>query len=307
MKELSRKHHYLPQSYLAAFTNTKTKGGLFYVFDVTNGKHFQTSTKNVAAKRDFNKINIEGMPPDILENKFSTFEEEVAKAIQYININLTFPDDEKFISIINMICLIALRNPRLRSSFNRSRESVIRIVADMLVSSKETYHRHLEKAKSNGYIGETDVSFEEMKKFITDGTYALEFPPEENIRIEFHTFDSVLKLLEQRFWSLLVAPDPGPTFICSDHPVTLVAKPKNEHTLLGYGQSNTVVIFPIGQRTCFYGAFEDKLPRVKGIDPVNVAAINSIILDNAESHIFSTTNIFYLLDRDRIIEAGFTF
>src|SRR5271157_3609751 len=128
----ARKHHYLPQTYLAIFTDKGSKNGQFYVLDVVNGKCFRTSPKNVAAQRDFNRVDIEGKPPDVLEHGLAPFEQGMAAACRKANCSQTFPSDEDFNYIINLIGLIAVRNPPLRNSFNRARERSMKIIAHML-------------------------------------------------------------------------------------------------------------------------------------------------------------------------------
>ena len=47
MSQIARRHHYLPQSYLAAFTDSGLKTGKLYVFDVSDGAQFHASPKKV--------------------------------------------------------------------------------------------------------------------------------------------------------------------------------------------------------------------------------------------------------------------
>ena len=118
MKSLSRRHHYIPQSYLAGFTDTKKKTGLLHVFDIVRKKKFKTSPANIALERDFNKIEIGEFPIDSLENKLSEFEGNIISSLNAINVTLTFPDSERLNDILNLLCLLAVRNPKLRDQFN---------------------------------------------------------------------------------------------------------------------------------------------------------------------------------------------
>ena len=206
MNQTARKHHYLPQAYLAAFTDTGTKDGQFYVLDIRDGTRFRTSPKNVAAERDFNRVDFEGKSPDILERAFSPFEDRAVQAIRKVICTETFPSDEDCNDIINLLCLIAVRNPQLRRSFNRSRQDMIHQICNLLVSDEKIWDHHLKKAQEAGNVAETNISFEQAKQFIEDRRYQIEFPPADNLRIEIPTFDKLLPILGQRRWSLLVAP-----------------------------------------------------------------------------------------------------
>jgi hypothetical protein len=60
-----RKHHYVPQFYLAGFTDDGTLGGSLHVTDRTRRKVWPSNPKNAAHQRDFHKI--EGTDPMIVE------------------------------------------------------------------------------------------------------------------------------------------------------------------------------------------------------------------------------------------------
>jgi hypothetical protein len=306
MTSIARRHHYLPQAYLAAFTDTGTKKGRFYVLDTASGACFRTSPLNVAVETDFNRVDIEGKPPDIIEQALSTCENFATQAILNVNRTKTFPNDDYFNWIINLLCLIAIRNPQLRTSFNRSRERGVQVIEDLLVSDEKIWAHHLKKAQEAGYVGETTISFEECKRFIEEGEYKIEFTPESNLRIELRTFGNILPILGQRTWSLLVAPTSGPDIICSDHPIALTWKDSGKRGPIGYGLKNTEVFFPLGPQTGLYGVYEDFLPAVVHINPAQVALMNTRVSNSAERHVFSAKDTFFLWDEDKIIEIDCT-
>src|SRR5208337_2789424 len=145
MKSTARKHHYLPQAYLAAFTDTGTREGQFYVFAPDNGNCFHTSPKNVAAQRDFNRVDIPGESPDIVEQSLSQEERHMVDACRNVNRTKTFPSDEDCNYIINLIGLIAVRNPKLRTSFNRAREHWISIRIRKFGLDKKIFDSYMKK------------------------------------------------------------------------------------------------------------------------------------------------------------------
>lgn len=289
-KSVARKHHYVPQAYLAAFTDTCRKEGQFFVLDVEKGRAFRTSPANVAAQRDFNRVDVEGRSPDALENALAPFEGEAVAAIRRVIETQEFPNDKDWNLILNILALIAVRNPRLRRSFNRSREQMLRMIGDLLVSDKMLWERHLNSARDAGEEM-PDVPFEEFQSFVERGQYDFVFHPEGNLRVEFNALDKLLPLLGQRTWSVLVAPPEGPEFICSDHPVALVWKGGGKGPV-GYGLRNTEVFFPLGRRVGFYGVFEAPLNPVVRCRPMNVAIMNKHSLNSADRHVYSTLDKF---------------
>jgi hypothetical protein len=52
-----RKHHYLPQFYLAGFTKTDARDGRLWVFDKRKLKQWATSPADAAAIRDYNTLD----------------------------------------------------------------------------------------------------------------------------------------------------------------------------------------------------------------------------------------------------------
>ncbi len=160
----------------------------------------------------------------------------------------------------------------------------------------------MKKARESGENINNDVSFDNVKQFIEERKYRLAFSPEGNLRVEFPAFDKLLPILGQRTWSVLVAPNDGPEFICSDHPVTLVWK-SGKMGPVGYGLKKTEVFFPLGRRVGFYGVFETPLKPVVKLKPVHVALMNRRVALSAERHVFSALESFFMCHDGQIREV----
>lgn len=287
----ARRHHYISQGYLSAFTDNGTKDGQFWVMDVKTGNCFSTAPKNVGLERDFNRIDIDGQPLDALETSLASFESEAIDAVRKVLTNLEFPEAKDFNRILNLVGLIAVRNPRARNTFNQARTRSLKMIADILVSDRRIFESHMRKASKDGYIPNADVSFEDLKKFVENERYTIEFHPQGNSNIEFEVFDKLLPVLAQRRWSILLTPPTGPEFICSDHPVTLIHKNGSKGPV-GFGLKQTEVFIPLGPDVGLYGTFEDPLPRVVNVTDKEVAEINTRLVANAERYVFSRLKSF---------------
>jgi hypothetical protein len=299
----AKKHHYVSQGYLAAFTDTGTKEGQFNVLDVDSQRTFRTSPINVAAERDFNRVDIKGQPADALESALGELESTFIEAIRKVLANRKFPAAEDFNGILNLLGLFAVRNPRHRASFNRAREHTLKIIADMLVSDRRLFEKHLRRAAEAGDVETTNLSFEDAKNFVEAG-FSIDFPPESNSRVEFAAFDKLLPILGQRTWSIFLAPESGPEFICCDHPVTLVHK-NGQQGPVGFGSRRTEVFFPLGRTTGLYGTFEQPLPIEVTLKPLGVATMNLRVAMNAERHLFSALDQFVIRRNAEIVSVGF--
>lgn len=302
-ERIARRHHYVPQAYLAAFTSTGLKDGQFCVLDVQTGRAFRTSPLNVAAERDFNRVDVEGHSPDAIERALAPFEGEAVAAIRRVIESQTFPNDSDWNLILNLLGLIAVRNPKLRGSFNHAREQVLRRIADLLVSDEKIWDHHAKTAREAGEDIGDSVSFDDIRRFVEEGKYRIEFHPEGNLRVEFKALDDLLPLLGQRVWSVLVAPAEGPEFICSDHPVTLVWKGGRSGPV-GFGLKETEVFFPLGRRVGFYGVFETPLKPVVTCKPGHVATMNRRVVWNSERHVYSAQENFFVRHEGRIQQVS---
>jgi len=298
----ARRHHYIPQGYLAAFTNTGTKGGQFWVMEVKSGNCFLTSPKNVGVVRDFNRINTDGQPIDALESALASFEGEAIEVIRRVISSRTFPNTADFNVILNLVGLIAVRNPRGRDTFNEAREQTLHMIGDLLVSDHRIFESHMRRAVEAGYISDTNASFEELKHFVEERRYTIEFHPQGNSRIEFEAFDKLLPILGQRTWSLFLTPRAGPEFICSDHPVTLVWK-GGQGGPVGFGLRQTEVFIPLSREVGLYGTFEDPLPPVVDLRTEAVAAMNARSAASAKCYVFSCLKAFHIKRKGHIREV----
>ena len=297
----ARRHHYLPVSYLAGFTMSRNKDDQFFVFDVQTGKSFRTSPKNVAVERDFNRVHVDGIAPDAIENSLAPFEQQVVQAIETVLQSGDFPAGMDYHRILNLLCLIVVRNPSLRNTVNKTKEQVLRIKAEMIFSDESAWKQHLRVA---GFSSEADanISFEDMKRFVREGEYTITFPTDSNLAIEFSTFNELLPVLGKRNWTLLMAPEGGPSLVCCDHPVVLTWKNRGRGPA-GFGLTQTEVFFPLGRGAGFYGVFEDPLDPVVKLTPTLVASMNAKVMSAAQRHVYSSEPKFLVHRENNIREV----
>ena len=113
---LARNHHFLPQGYLGHFTNSGTRDGRLYVFDLAARKSFRTRPRNVASKKDFNRVDVDGKPPDFLESELGTLEDRAVSVIRAMSRSGELAKDEDLVYVINLITLLVVRDSRARES-----------------------------------------------------------------------------------------------------------------------------------------------------------------------------------------------
>lgn len=148
MAQVSRKNHYVPSSYLARFTDTGASDGRVWVFDLSASRCFQQKPQRIAYELDFNRVNIQGHPPDVLERGFADLiEGPAASVIRRICDQSKLPEDEDFNYVLNLMALLAVRHPAMRRSMAAARHSCYRAIAELLASNRTLYEHHLKMAR----------------------------------------------------------------------------------------------------------------------------------------------------------------
>ena len=309
MGEYSRHHHYIPQFYLRGFLSKEENKPKLSVIDIKTGKHFRTSPRNVGGARDFNRVDIDGFAPDIIESNFSKFETEAANAIKQLAEEKCLDNKTAFDYLLNLIALFSIRHPSVRQTMANTNSQIMKMVMKMICSSKEQYESHIERAKKDGVDIEGDVSYEKMKDFVDRGEYDILMQNQSHINMELEAIDPILNLLSQRGWSLMVAEDADIKFLTSDRPVVLAWKNPDEvvppafRSSPGFGLNNTYVYFPITPEIAVIGEFGMDDQVVQASNEL-VAHYNSIAIRFAYSQIYASSIDFSFLSNTSTILKG---
>ena len=285
----ARIHHYVPNLYLRGFSFDR-KRRMVHVIDGIKKRAFPTNIQNVAAERDFNRIEAEGIEPNKLEADFSEFETEVAAAIERTCQRATFRDAEDRELIFNLICLMAVRNPRHRKSLNDFQRRISKMILDLSLATPERWNSHVAQVKEAGYMApDADANYEMMKAFHKSGNYTVTMRREAQIALELSVHDKILPYIAERKWTLLRAhPDAG-RFISSDHPVCLMFTDPDVQrpSPIGFGLTKTEVLFPLSADFALSGTFEDE-ERELDADIIIVANCNAAAIAHAERQVYAS-------------------
>ena len=297
---VARKHHFVPQGYLAGFTDD----GKLTVFDLESQKTFRTTPKNVAAKRDFNRIDVHGLPPDAVERALGDFEGKAISTIRWLQESEGSMTDDELSDIVTLMTLLVTRNPRRRHRMNAARRHAVRVIASMLTSDRRIYESHVARAKRDGFISkDAHVPFEKVEKFVREDQYAVEISTTENLQQEFRiSFNNIFDMLASRSWSLVIADADAPDFVTCDHPVAVVFKDNGRNGPIGYGLPGTEVSFPLGPRHAVIGVLENPLRPQITARTEEVAALNRRTVYHADRQVYAKSRRALILQRDGIAE-----
>lgn len=300
----ARNHHWVPQCYLRGFAKRPSKNAQLYVVDAVKDKAFVTTPRNVASERDFNRIDVDGMSPDHVESGYARFEGIASAALRRLCESRHFGNAEDHNLILNLIALLAIRNPRMRESSRRMHETIIKRAVELATATKDRFERSIAGAVRGGHV-EPDhgLSYESMRDFVEQDRYTIDVPTTRHVEDELKRVDVVLPLLGRRCWMLLRAAPGTGGFVTSDHPVVLDwidRRGRGTFQSTGHGLKSTEVIFPVSHDLVMYGQFEGRFGVLDvGLDVVT--RINTDIIAHAQRQIYAKDDRFrYAITSGRV-------
>jgi hypothetical protein len=288
---VSRRHHFLPQCYLKGFARSKKRGKTHQVvvYD-REGKSFTSNVINIAVKNDFNRVEIEGHPPDVFEQAMAKFEGGLAPALTRILSARNLRNTEDRAILLHFIGLISIRNPQYRETFRKFNEDVMNMVLDLSTATKERWEGQMKRMGQAGYLKDVkQISYEQMRDFVKKKEYSVQLNTGFHIKSELTGVDAILPTLFDRKWVVLTPPKESSGFITSDHPVCLMfSDPARRGKFYGpgHGLAGTEIIFPVGRRLALVGAFELQEGEIE-LDENGVAGVNGAIVAYAERQVYA--------------------
>lgn len=282
-KSETRGHHYLSKCYLKGFSIPGDPSTIIPIDLVSSKVQPPANLRKVAKERDFNRVNIDGIAPNYLEDALAQhFEGHVATALRNIEKTRQFIEEDRII-ILNLIALFAVRNPSRRDQYNYVMNHIYKTILSIAAQNVG--------GTSNGVL-----ITDEFKKFVDEDNYKLVSSKNEHIQAELRIFNEMLPYFFHRKWALIQSPE-GAEFITSDFPVVLIWTEQEKHKFApGFGLSGTQIHFALSKQIALVGDFE-------GIDEVSIASketvalINTNIISFARRWIYTSNQSFYFLTR----------
>lgn len=303
----ARNHHYLPQCYLLGFVQHRTKPKLFVVDGRTRAS-FTTRPRNIAAERDFNRIDVEGVDPNSVEANYAKFESLLAPALLRISSAGVIDDPDDYNLIFNLISICATRNKRWRRRWAAFQNDVWKKVLGVMTSSETIWRGTVDRAIAAGALDPSAPSeYQTARRFYEEDEYDVVTSTTAHVSLEIGSIDTLLPLIGRRLWTQVRAPK-GSAFITSDHPVCLYFQDLSDrHALFppGYGVRKTEVLFPVSENLAIIGRFEDTLPARIEATAETVAILNGRIVEFADRQVYARDGEFrYTLDVRRPDRRG---
>lgn len=303
----SRHHHYLSQCYLKGFTQGGSKNSKITVLDLKNKKTFVTVPRNVGGMRDFNRVEIDGVDPEIVEKKQSEFEGKAATALKKLEETLDFSGDTKDL-ILELIGMLAIKSPERREHLAKPQIEIAKMIMAMTLESKERWEDQIEQIKEeSGEDISNGTTYEEMKDLYERGVFEVSVTQEHQISMEIFGMQVITEQLHKRNWVLLKTDNDAGEFITTDNPVSLTWNdPSLNHIASpGFGLANTMVYFPVSKNLALIGEFDGQ----EGLRTANkklVAIYNSNIIANSYQRVLSSKLNFNYIAKGGSMQLGNT-
>lgn len=303
----SRHHHYLSQCYLKGLTQGSAKNSKLTVLDLKSKKKFETTPRNVGGMRDFNRVEIDGVDPEIVEKTQSAFEGKAATALKKLEETSDFSGETKDV-ILELIGMLAIKSPEVREHFSKPQVQIAKHIMSMTFESKERWESQVAQIKRE--TGE-DISigktFEEMKGLFERGAFEISVSKEHQIHMELLGMQRITELLHLRNWIILKTGDGSGEFITTDNPVSLTwhnpaSAPFGSP---GFGLPETMVYFPVSKNLALVGEF-DREDGVKAANKQLVAILNSKIIANSYQRILASKSNFNYIAKGGAMQLGNT-
>lgn len=303
----ARNHHYLSQCYLRGFTKGGSKKSKITVIDFKGKKCFETIPRNVGGIRDFNRIEVDGVDPNAIENAFAKFEGEAASALRQIKEDLLFVGETKEL-ILNLIALLAMRSPEMREQWRKVRAQSVERIMGLSLATKARWESQLRRMKESGKVVNENVTYDDVKKFHESKEYTIDVTREHHIHMELAGINAILPYLAGRNWLLIRSTDESGPFVTTDNPVNLDWKepgkfPPPIRNSPGYGMKDTWVYFPVAMNLALVGEFDGPTGVIEATRDL-VAMLNTKILMSAHKQLYAPMIGFYLLGKSGELLEG---
>lgn len=299
MKNVSKKHHYIPRFYLKGFLADNCD--MLCVLDQKAGKTFRVKPDNIAYQNHLysveQKENV-NIGEDAIEKSFANIEGLMAPIISGIVQNRMLPTNTDYNVLINFIALMSCRVPVMSELSMKPLKEMTIMSLKMAMSSKENYLHMIEKLKKEGKDLGDGSEYEKVKEFLYSERYKIDINQNFKLKSVLDNMEILIPILAKRKWSLIFTDDFFGGFICSDNPVALVSLDRTPSLYgPGFAMKNTEVTMPLSKSIALRGRFEGE-KEVGFTLPQTLAAMNSRTAMYADKFIFSANDDFLYINRN---------
>jgi hypothetical protein len=162
--------------------------------------------------------------------------------------------------VINLITLLAVRNPRVRSDMEKMYTELLQAMVAMPFEDPARWDAVVKQLKAAGQWPDgAPVDFEGHKKFVEENKHKLK--PHQNLTVEMElaAIEKMYPYFDARKWCILKAKDDAGRFVTTNHPVC-VHRPGGlnygQQFAPGLGLSDRDILLPLSSKVALVGCLE---------------------------------------------------
>lgn len=294
----ARNHHFVPQFYLKGFAKLRSKDAQLTAFGLDTGKRFETKPRNVAAKRDYNRVDIEGVDPNFVETEMAKIEGDLDSAFKRVIDAASIDDEDDLSWLLLLVSRLAVSSPAFRDQREKFMEDVAKKMMQMMLQTGETWDS-VQSGMPENIRAKPTVPYAKMKESIDTGAIYPVVNQDVLIQHEVKLWAEMMPAIEARKWTLMVSNNGIGNFATSDRPVSLRWDDKEMNGRVhgvGLGMKKTTLIFPVSRHLALSGSFEYENGHVPASKEL-VAQVNLRTLLGADKQLYAPGD-FPIVDRD---------
>jgi hypothetical protein len=289
-----RAHHFVPQCWLAGFTETGQKTSRLWVTDLKKRKQWPSSPRNAGHRRDFYRISAAQLDPAAFEKLFSKIEGVVAPILKTLYEEPRTPLDDELECLLFFAAFQYVRVPAFRPVVLKIADSLHRGWMAKALKSPASWVKALRRAGIPA--DSTGASYEDMLRFERDvieaGKYSLSAENDWYLMRGFSAAQrSIMPSLRARHWGASVSP--SGSLIGSDNPVVMDGPAGQQ---IGF-KSAEIVMFPVNRHVLLYGTSASVRP--PSVNRERIAEHNTFTMLTANEYLYSHVPDFCWLDENR--------
>ena len=282
-----RAHHFVPQCWLAGFTDTGEPDGMLYVTDLKRKKQWRCKPSEAGHRRDFNRIDDPSVPDPVkIEKLFSSIESDVAPVFRNLTKEKRGPKDGFELGML--VEYLAIQWARVPSFRDVVREAFESHFHTEILSSPEAWERALRRVGASP--GDPGTDYAKVLEGLATGKLKFTAEPAFYLKQAAGVLKDVdeTQTLMKRRWGWQIS-ESG-QFIGSDSPIALDG-PLDEP--IGIGNAPWVS-YPVNRHLLLYGTKEVIEP--PHLTTKLIARHNTFVMLTADEHVYSHRPDFHWLD-----------
>jgi len=205
-----RKHHFVPQFYLAGFTTNGSNDGELHGFDKNRRKTFRSTPRGVAHKRDFHKI-VPGPQGDemAVEKALGKVECQWNTVLSAVIKNTALPEGESFGDLMMFVGFLAVRVLRIRNIISDFIDRVSKAQIQMTLATPEGQASLRQTLADLGHAM-PDEEFDKLVQFGQSGEYTVDYEQTWHVQEMIQMAATIAPILSLRKWRIWVADESAP-------------------------------------------------------------------------------------------------